>query len=433
MASYFDDIEFIVEEIVSFQELVKENRLNDISPQDALCHIPRSDGMGTYICGQKANNRFYAIAGKIINERHEFRSRLEPSEIVAHLKRSFVRRIVEATGSVTEKEIRKLVRDVRDAARCLFHDVTYLIPCSLSSDSQMDRFSIGPVRFSKSASIAKTIETFPLEYPEDKLCKAIEYYESFEWVAEISVSECSPVVSLLRANQLLELVFDTLTVVFSSARSNGLSFKNGSPLPRETYLLSINPNSKVKVQHKISWKQHRLPDNWLVSIKSFAFDQFLDQVGRILQPDFYENSEYPLAQRFLSSLRWYGDGVRDQNLSGRIVKFTVAIEILLLTGSAPKKTQTFSKRGHALFTGLQVTEDPQSEREFEWLYNIRSDIVHGRTHNSSITYESSFRAEELCRSSLFYGIQLFREIGFGNEDKLEETFTRLIEANQRKT
>lgn len=430
MASYFEDTEFIIQEIIRFKKFINEGRLSEFSTYDFFSNLPAKDGRGSIICGREANKRFYSIAERAISKSPELKGKILSSELVPLLKEAFSRRIIQSNTGVTDVEITKMVRDAKYAARKKLSDITFFIPCVLSADSQKDNFSIGPVNFLSTEAACEQLAKLPTEHPKTDLDSALEYYKNFEWIAKITINQCSPDVASSKAGQILESIFDSLTAIFTISKSEGMGFENTSTSPKKTFSVTLKNGENIRVVSHFSWKQHRLSDNWLCSINDLGYGEFLDSVGRMLQPDIYDNTKYLLARRFLNSLRWFGDAAQDQNLGARIVKFTVAIENLLLTGNSKKKTQIFIQRGHALFTGRNTAIDHQAKRDLEWLYNIRSDIVHGRKPYNSVTMSDSLKAEDLCRYSLFYAIQFFQQIGLGNEKDLEKNFNELIKFNE---
>ncbi|AXO14415.1 HEPN domain-containing protein [Thalassospira indica] len=432
MSSYFDDFKFIIEEIVRFRKIAPENWQKELSLYDVLSSVDAVDGRGSIICGEKAGARFRSIAEKAISKSPALCGKILPQELVPFLKQAFTCRILGARGTVTDKDITQLVRDARYAAKKVLQDRTFYIPCNLAKDSHQESFSIGPVRFTKPELAFEEIRESPLEHSDANLDGATEYYSQFNWVARISVEKSSPKLSSARAHEILELVFDALTATFSSSKSQQLGFKGGPPVPKRSFEVTANSNSGVQIVHNVSWQQHSLQDDWLSAVTELDFNKFLSAIGRILMPSIYDNPAFNLAHRFLNSLRWYGDAANDVNKSARIVKFTVAIEILLLTGALKdrEKTRVFSLRGQALFAGLEEAKDAQAMRDFKWLYGIRSDIVHGRKRQGTITMSDVTRAERLCRLSLFYAIQLFEQIGFDSENKLESTFDELTRVNR---
>lgn len=131
-----------------------------------------------------------------------------------------------------------------------------------------------------------------------------------------------------------------------------------------------------------------------------------------------------LNQRLLDALNWFGQGVVEPNPGARIVKYTAALERLVMTGHVPSGIEMLIiNRVAMLNQGRPGTTREQIQDELGELYQCRSDLMHGSISPSDPSVIKTLRiGREATRWALFKAVQLFallRESGKTNRKALE--------------
>jgi len=136
----------------------------------------------------------------------------------------------------------------------------------------------------------------------------------------------------------------------------------------------------------------------------------------------------PLEKRLINGLTWYGDGWKEQVPVARLVKFAVALESLLMTGSTEPISETLAERV-ALLCGFDIQERQQLHAETKKVYTVRSKAVHGAKSQDPFEVEEvNCIAEKLCTYVLFACASLFHALidaGVNNDNESLTDFFKL--------
>src|SRR5262249_42761044 len=120
----------------------------------------------------------------------------------------------------------------------------------------------------------------------------------------------------------------------------------------------------------------------------------------------------PPAQRFMDSLAWYGEAVRDEFIASPILKYVTAIERNLTTEKAKDLTETIATRGSALTFAPDTEKLDDLADRFRTIYDLRSKLVHGSLSPlSGKLWKGDRESEELARAILFRTLQFFNKEG----------------------
>ena len=105
-----------------------------------------------------------------------------------------------------------------------------------------------------------------------------------------------------------------------------------------------------------------------------------------------------LAGKLTMAIHWYGLGVKDKYGVDKFIKFTVALESLLLRDDDRMKKQRLAERA-AFILGKDKDSRKRIFEHVEELYALRGDIVHEGRHD--ISEEDTLRLLELIRTLIF--------------------------------
>lgn len=428
MASYVDDIEFVLREVRRFDELVQQLRIKEIDKFDCLCSLPRKGG-SFWICGQEAEKRLIGLAKRCIENSTVTRGKLKSEDVLKLLKRLISETFITNSTELTTKNAKGVVKKARAIATESIAAIIHYVPCLLAEDKDHNEFKFGPVLFlSKDKAIAELMGKIT-EPESDDLEDALEYYKKFPWIARIELPPCSAQVSEDRTQELLSYVFDALSVIFTADGANKMGFQDIPPPSTEALIITSSNSGSIKAGRSISWHYHNFQSDWVCQLDAMGFNPFINSIGEILKNAYFHDEKTPLGQRILNSLRWYGDAAREKSAGARIVKFATTIEVMVMTSSSQAKKKTFAHRGTALIEGIESKNTKPLRKHFERLYDYRSDILHGRVSYHEPSWTKAREAERLCRNAIFGAIQLYTAIGLKNDEKLSDAFDAIVAAN----
>src|ERR1700754_4016102 len=149
-AEWVSDVEFVLSECIRIKEITAAGKPRDwikqLSKDDLLCHLPRSDGQGFVICGTKAQSRLRRLA--TIALRHsDALGTVQPDKVYASLRRLIPERFIFGKYEVTQQTVEKTMAAAMKEAKKGRSDIKHFIPCRLMYATEPDSFKVGPVTF----------------------------------------------------------------------------------------------------------------------------------------------------------------------------------------------------------------------------------------------------------------------------------------------
>ncbi|KEO58645.1 hypothetical protein SMB34_12925 [Thalassospira permensis NBRC 106175] len=311
----------------------------------------------------------------------------------------------------------------------------YFIPCHIGNKTSPKKFKIGQVEFHLSKNFLKKIEKEIAEYNhleknefrKNILDDAIKYYQSFDYVAEISIKDCSENNSRMLAERHVQLALDSIHVGLRSYKSKYIRMLGPNLFVDRRGEIVQKEDGKIDVSGYVSWKTNTLPDNWWSSVSSNHMKEFYDLVGTAITEALHSHSSSrPLAGRLTDALAWYGEATRDNNYASQTVKYVTAMERLLITSSKEglEVSSIFRNRGAALVSFL--SNEPYSDlyENFKKVYDVRSSIVHGSESPTKSFYNiNGLQPDELAARVIIAFAFFCKEEGL----KAENVSDKIIE------
>ncbi|RST87255.1 hypothetical protein EJC49_06470 [Aquibium carbonis] len=440
--SYVKDVEFILGECVRFSNMKPED-LQTLPVFEALFFLPHPSGRGIMICGVSAYQRICDIADVAIS-RSLYAGRIHRQSVVEKLKQVIVKRFLCENRDIEAREASKAVNWAINSAAKGTSDTVHLIPCHLGYTKNPEEFSIGPVIFQRTNSVIHRLRAdfddfVDRESNDDNkdtarfyLEKSIEYYNTSGWVAEIKIVGCDNLISESRATRIVQYAIDCVHLLVGSDHSKHIRMGGPSFAPDRRAKIVLNAEGKLSISASVNWLSNGLPEGWWEAQNSKDRAELLALIGCAIEAGCDLPRPAPLAQRFLDSVSWFGEAVRDPFRASRLVKYVTAIERILSTKNEEKLAETLADRGSAMAMIVEGDSREVMRRKFKSVYDLRSRLVHGsRSPHDVGLGQGLIDAEQLTRSVLFGALLFFKEEGLRakkvNFKSLDRGFERLTE------
>lgn len=435
--SDFEDLLFVIQEINRIQENIKE-RTRDLfdGKWDPFYGLPHPSGHGHLAIGQAASHRFYVIAQRAIKRDKDLKARIDVGVIERAIKHTFAKEILasqkELTRSVADKIVSRAIKYVKSTK---LQTTTHFYPCLLPGDKQAERFSIGPISFTRTAVFlrkrklqfrkyldathgtdsarSRNTPTSPgADNEREKsqrrhtrflLASLIRYYRRYPWVAEIEVAKFEKEKSARVAALGLTTAVNILKLFFSLSHAEDIRVaETYLPEPTTARLTEVAGDADISVHH--NWSTYD-DDGWVAKITAGDVGDWLALAGSLI-PHLVSGAEVPLLyQRYANALWWYGEGITREDVPYlRIVSFCNALEAFLGTRNDGIGEQVASRASRLLRVLYQDSEN--WKERIKKLYDLRSGLVHGRipAFDDEVSLQVGWAAK-IVRGTLIQGLE----------------------------
>lgn len=450
MPTYLDDIEFVFLEVARIARLGPKEVIKLPWPE-IFATLPHPSGTGEMICGAVAYRRLQGLVERALS-RSQHAGFVNSQAVLKELTSIIVQRFLRDKRELnTQQASRAVSAAIRAAARART-DRTHLVPCHLGHAKKPENFSIGPVSFRQRSKLFEQLEPAFRAYLDEEpkahseaakrddrrklaeklLSDARDYYESFDWVAQVAIGGCDPPTSRRRAERIFQSALDCLHLLIGADYSNHM--RAGGPNFRTDRRggIEMTSSGNVEVSASVDWLSHNLGDGWWEMINGNGGDQLIALMGVAIEAGHNVPRPAPLAQRFLDGVAWYGEAVRDGFGASRLVKYVTAIERIVTTKKERNLAEVLAKRSAALILDPDTDDLGMLRERFRNIYDLRSRLVHGSRSPLDPGLGAGIReAENLARSVLFRALQFFRREGLEiqpvTKRKLDEAYSKLLE------
>lgn len=242
------------------------------------------------------------------------------------------------------------------------HDLTHFVPCVIFLNKYPDQFEIGPVKFLWMKDfLERNHEMIVSRDPELVSKDLIPYYSRFPWVAQTTVPQCDEPTSQIRASTIIEGALDALRLLIGEGYT--ARFRQGHMPVALTESASLRQDSKGQVGLSINreWQDRNARDKWYEKLRQHAGLYLVlieNALGGLQDP----SKASHLTQRFLDSLNWYGQAVKETHSASAIVKYVAALERVTMTKEHKEIAQTLSRRTALLCAKRNKREYTQHTR-----------------------------------------------------------------------
>lgn len=419
-----DDVYFILKECARIASLPYDAR-----PAMSLwATLPHPSGRGDLECGDEAWKRIEGLAAAA-GALPQVRGRVSQQSLILSTKRELVERFLKRKRPIDAREIDKLLSAVAKGAKRKCSTLVHFIPCHLMASEEPDQFDLGPVKFRRRSALRQALrevcrgrrladeQTGPSNLRRDLLCLSLRYYRSFQWVAVVRVEDCDPDTSEAIATRAVTSALDCLHLLFGAFATDRMRLRG--PAVRNDVRATLVADAYGNLHSSVLEErtgQGGFGPGWSKSLAKPEIQKPLEWFAVALEAVVDPSVSRPLSRRFLNAVHWYGEAVRQERGSTRVVQFATALETMMMTGEVQDITVVLSKRSAAF---LCDPREPgafglQQERVRRF-YKLRSKIVHGELPPRDVSIgRGVVEGAELCREALLncldhFGPHLRRE------------------------
>jgi hypothetical protein len=420
MSEYLAALKFLGDEIDRFGNLDIEE-LKKLTLDDHLATLAHPAG-GSLLCGAEAFRRIRKASQTAI-DRDGYRGRIGVDQLFQIVAENIEDRFLRRNSPINLSSADQLFADSIKKAAGGIKSITHYAPCLISDDEGAEEFSIGKIKFRRRKSCLAGLQPQFDNYRkankeageiDDKLLDTtLEYYASFDWLAEVTIDDADAATSYELAVSSVEAALNFLHVLVGTRQSN--HFRVGGPAPkldkRGRFELSNGKIGTIEVTR--SWTSRSLGEGWWQHLHDIGVARTLPIIGKVIDLNL-ARTPTPLSQRLLDAAHWYGDASREKFPASQLVKFVTAMERVLITGKRGDLTKTFCDRGSALFVYPEKEKRVEARKRFSQVYGARSQLVHGSTSpNDKKTLSLLIDAELFSHGIIWRALTLY-----GQDDKI---------------
>lgn len=366
---------------------------------EALFDLPHPSGRGKMLCGRAAAERVEALATEA-GRRTGISRRVEYQTLINVTKDLLVQRFLKEKRDLSRSQIDRFFAAIHRRADATCSDLVQLVPCTLMTEQEPENLIVGPVTFRNRASFRKLLrphlksfqqnaaEKWKTDYSRSIMAEAARFYRQFDWVAEVTISECDPKTSRIVAERTVTAALDCLHLLFRAKHTYRM--RVGGPALRTDARasLAISKDGKMLSGSSRAWAgQASFPKGWSAELRDPVLTFMLSLCGIALQAAVDPDALRPISRRFLDAAQWFGEASRDDRPATQVVKFVTALERMVMTDEKDDIAKTVAERVAALCCDPRATDRQKWRDDIYKVYDLRSRLVHGSLSPSDPTIE----------------------------------------------
>jgi hypothetical protein len=438
-----ESINFVFGECVRFAKM-NIAELRQRPRADLFCDLPHPSGRGKMNCGRAAETRLRDITWEVL-ALNKLSGRVSYSTMRRLLGDALVKRFLVEKRELNRQQIDRLVSWLGRAAlrHCSSH--THLIPCHLMYADEPGELVLGPVTFRSRknfrARILPSVKAYDpagdRQWTRKLLRDALQYYRSFNWVAEITIPPADSEMSERIALGAVTAGLNCIHVIFGADATDKMVV-GGPRVTRDNRAhLHLAPDGKLEA--RLSWEARGsggFSPGWVADLPDSDVARFLTNFGAALEAAANPEIQRPLSRRVLDAVYWFGEGVRDTTNAARVVKYVTALERLLMTEEHDDIAKLVSQRASAFCLIGNEARTLQDWRDDAVLaYDLRSRLVHGDISPTSADVASGVHVvARLSRFVILSALNHFAATGLRTEQvatkRLARWFDHIVQASE---
>lgn len=407
-------LQSVLNDTARLHRMATEGRFKEAAKESQLSHLPRSGG-GHYMCSEKAERRLAELAQSRVNDDKSLKGRIWLRTFHNPLKKELARRGIENQEAITEKTTKEMLQAARSAALATLTTRRYCFPVFCIEEKRVDEFTLGAVHFQRTDKFLDqhrqawdcSVEKERLEAKAETRFKADENWPSklrghtlthlkkHGWIASVEIREAEPDVGWQKAESVIDLTMSGLRLLLP--RQSG-SFIGLADAPREQQHsagVSITGNEDYAARLSSTFLNPGVEPNFLS--ESYRVIPGFADLEQVLQKLPLWEARSAAEDRLLAGLTWFGEAWKESRADARLVKFTICLEGLLMTGQKEGLTEQLAER-LALMAEAEYAQVREYYDDARAVYAARSKIVHGESAQDYTDFKNLSRtAEDLAR------------------------------------
>ncbi len=379
--------------------------------QDWLYHLPHPEGRGMLPCGKAAYFKVAEISKRHLAIQGDLNQRVDGERFRKAVAQELARRFLKEDRPVDERQTARMFAAAIKSVKRKVYDLTHFVPCVVFLDKDPGQFEMGPVKFIWMKDFLEDNQKMITSRDPELVNKdLIPYYSRFPWVAQITVPQCDEPTSQIRASTIIEGALDALRLLIG--KNYTARFRQGHTPIALTESASLRRDSKGQIGFSINrqWQDRHAPDKWYEKLRQHA-GPYLVLIENALNGLQDPSKASHLTQRFLDSLNWYGQAVKETHLASAVVKYVAALERITMTEEHGKIAETISRRAALLCAKKDKHAYTERYVLARNIYDWRSKLMHGSISPSHKTLSSICnKTASLTRFTLLAGLDFFTTI-----------------------
>lgn len=439
--SDLDRAQFILATMVRFQRDF-EAGIYHHEKRDLFCEIRHPDGQGGSLpIGRDAHDMLCELAETAITKA-ALNGRTNVDTARSILGPIRVQLVSIERQPPTDAFLRRVFEKTAVALRAKLTNRTYFLPCHLMDTDDPREIVVGPVTFlnrkafrPRILAALRAIRTEVDDFKrEDKrlYAQAARYYRGFQWVAEVRVEGCDPAVAPVHARAAVTAALSCLQLLLGAGASNDMIVEGQPRRWDRSATLRLNEKGSLEAEIQHAFRSGaNFEEGWSSDLQNPGMELALRLCGIVVESALpCENR--PLSQRMLGAIQWFGEAVREDSPSTKLLKFITAIEHIMLTGERDNLTALLARRVAALCYEIgSATSRHDVEKEFRRLYDLRSKLIHGALSPWSPKVGSELAAAATLAENVANGaLNSWREEGLfsltATSKRMREWFAQVV-------
>jgi hypothetical protein len=370
----------------------------------------------------------------------QYRERLSPNDVYREFKRLFSERLIYGGVAVSRRAVLKYFRESINICAGRTGQARRYIACNICHFDTPITIDLGVVRFIPAEMALKILDdsmaTVPDQLadmqkehrwagpPQRRIDALRGHYQAFDWAAEVSISGFDTKRGLEHAYRLAQGGLDFLHLLIGAPYSDRmrLDWKLLDADRPASFAILADGTPATTVNYR-STSRH-LDDGWWDSVKENAGKDGVELFRLVIERANDPDHIHVLARRYMDALTWYGDAVREKVSVSRLLKFVMAVELLIGTSEKVDISRKLSRRGASLLFMRNYGDLHELYRKLLTIYDARSAVVHGSiSPRDGADSGILVAAEDISRSLLIEALSVFGRKAF-NEGAVSQRRVR---------
>ncbi len=385
-------------------------------------------------CGWEAELRFDDLVRYACAKHIDVANDASWVSIRSALVYAFVDRFIEKRQELTFSALDSVVARSCKHIRTKLEDHTLVVPCRLWSQGIPDEIPIGPVTFHRAQKFLADgaikhggVTSTSSKWSEE----AAAFARESGWVAILTIPHVDATVALDRARRAIDSAINVLRILLGPERTRQVRRAESWGPPGSHSYFRLMPDRSMRVTATWGGREDLMWENWPKLVFGGTADAIREWAGASIHGLTNPQQRFPLQQRFLDALKWYGDAVQEHSCAARIAKCVFAWERLVVASDRPPppgvgQTEIVSERVAKLCEYSDGEVGSELRKQIRKHYDIRSRLAHGSKSPWADQQLELFAAacEKLTARALVGSLRHYLELrgGAGTDEELEKTF-----------
>lgn len=400
---------------------------------DLLCSLNAHPDFNGWICGQEGRKALGELASIALTRDDAVRLAIHPITVRKAVEWQFCDRFMKKRQPITPDNVDRMLKRAAHHALTKRVDGCIAIPCRVTYDERPENFVVGGIQFVRTSAFLAQIRANGLSSTNQQLLEVpafAEYLDRNPWIALATFHNMDPLLGEERAQMAVQAALELLAALLDPSRGERLVPATASMWPEATVYFT----RKSTGAWSANWTRRALQTTFGEGWHEYLNDElrpFLETGGQAVAGLLCPRKAFPLEQRFLDGLHWFGLACRERSPASRIVACVFALERLSMTREAEDLgmlARAFAQRSILLAQGFVGLRAVQWFPDFQKLYNVRSRLAHGDiSPTDATTITTASFALTATRAALLGCLAVYANLsrGRGSDHDLQKYFERV--------